>query len=282
MDKKALVLGYGISGKSAEKLLKKLGYSVTIYDDNIIGMNDKSVLNDNFCLAVYSPTFLLCNDVIKQLKIKSEDKKDSRKLTLKNKLLCNKSDTEYIFNNKLLINLKRFSRFYNIKLKKLKTPLLNKMRLINSKEGYYKNESIDASKNCIEIISETEFAIKNTKATIYAITGTNGKTTVTTLITEILKQKYRAVAAGNIGVPLSEYCLHLSEGDIAVLEISNFQLMGMKKFKPKMATILNITPDHIDVHKTFENYVNVKKSIFKEQDEEDISIINADESLTQA
>ena len=130
----------------------------------------------------------------------------------------------------------------------------------------------------IEIISEIELASRFTQTPIIAVTGTNGKSTVTTLIGNILKQAGKKVAVGgNLGTPF----IDLVKGDPVdyfVLEVSTFQLEGIKTFHPNIAIILNITPDHLDRHKNFEEYSNLKGMISSFQSEEDILILNKDDA----
>jgi UDP-N-acetylmuramoylalanine--D-glutamate ligase len=137
----------------------------------------------------------------------------------------------------------------------------------------------------IPVYSELELASQHIKNPIIAITGTNGKTTTTTLINYILNHSgINAVAAGNIGVPLSEIATKLLNKDksitkdtIIVLEVSSYQLEFIEKFKPSVAIILNITPDHLKYHKTIAHYIDVKLKIARNQDVNDILILNADD-----
>ncbi len=113
--------------------------------------------------------------------------------------------------------------------------------------------------NNIPVISEVEFAFRYTKAKIAAITGSNGKTTTTLLLGQILKQAgYDVLVAGNIGVGFA-FSIAERDYDYIVLELSSFQLDGIKEFRSDVAVILNITPDHLDRYDyKFENYVRVK------------------------
>lgn len=127
----------------------------------------------------------------------------------------------------------------------------------------------------VKIISEVELAYTLTKCPVCAITGTNGKTTTTTLTGMLLKKKYKNTAVvGNIGVAYSEKIGKLKEGDYVCAEISSFQLETSDTFKPHIAAVLNITPDHLNRHKTMGNYVAVKEKIFLKQTEEDFTILN--------
>jgi len=127
----------------------------------------------------------------------------------------------------------------------------------------------------IEVISEVELAYGLTPCPVCAITGTNGKTTTTTLTGLLLETKYKNTAVvGNIGVAYSHKVNKLTEGDYVCAEISSFQLEGTKTFRPHISAVLNITPDHLNRHKTMENYVAVKEMIFENQTAEDYTILN--------
>ncbi len=137
----------------------------------------------------------------------------------------------------------------------------------------------EAEKRKIKIISELEFAYNYIDNPIIAITGTNGKTTTTTLTAYILNNGgKKAVTAGNIGTPLSALVGKLDKDTIIVVEVSSFQLDRIEKFKPKVSVILNITPDHLYYHGTMEKYVEAKFKIFCNQNEKDLVILNADDN----
>lgn len=140
---------------------------------------------------------------------------------------------------------------------------------------------IAAAENAgIEVISEVELAYRLTPCPITAITGTNGKTTTTTLTGEIMKTAYSGTAVvGNIGVPYSEEVERLAEKDWVVAEISSFQMEKAKEFHPHISAVLNITPDHLNRHKTMEVYIAMKERVFAKQTAEDFCILNhADEA----
>ncbi len=140
----------------------------------------------------------------------------------------------------------------------------------------------EAKKRNIPVISELELGYWFAASPIIAITGTNGKTTTTTLIGEILKNDGKRVAvAGNIGTPLVSEVEKTLENDYLVVEVSSFQLENILYFKPKISIILNITEDHLNRHKTFENYVNIKARIFENQTEEDYTILNYDDAVVR-
>ena len=129
-----------------------------------------------------------------------------------------------------------------------------------------------------KVISELEFGyLINSKPKYVAITGTNGKTTTTMLINQMLKTKYRCDAYGNIGKPLTEAAKE--NLDYIALEVSSFQLEAIDKFKPNIFAIINIDADHLDRHKTLENYILTKYKIFANCSSVDIGIINADDPV---
>lgn len=134
-----------------------------------------------------------------------------------------------------------------------------------------------ARKSKIQIISEMELGYRYCKGRIIAITGTNGKSTVTTLIGEMLKNGgVDSVVCGNIGNSLCGEIGRIEYGTWVVLEVSSFQLEKITDFKPNIAVILNITDDHMDRYSKFTDYYNEKLKVFKNQDENDALILNRD------
>lgn len=130
-------------------------------------------------------------------------------------------------------------------------------------------------KSGIPVYSEIELAYLYDKGEIIAITGTNGKTTTTSLVHEIVRShNENTLLVGNIEIPYTGLALTSVEGGATVAEISSFQLETMITFRPKVSAILNITPDHLDRHKTMENYADIKKSIAKNQGEGDFCVLN--------
>lgn len=126
-----------------------------------------------------------------------------------------------------------------------------------------------------EVISEVELAYRLTPCPITAITGTNGKTTTTTLTGEIMKTAYSGTAVvGNIGIPYSEEVERLTEKDWVVAEISSFQMEKAKEFHPHISAVLNITPDHLNRHKTMDVYIAMKERVFAKQTAADFCILN--------
>ena len=131
-----------------------------------------------------------------------------------------------------------------------------------------------------EIVGELEIAYRISRAPFIAITGTNGKTTTTTLVGEIFKAaKRKTEVVGNIGVAVISKALAADEDDWLVTETSSFQLQTTKYFKPMVSAILNLTPDHLNRHHTMEGYGAAKAKIFANQDESGYCIINADDEL---
>ncbi len=140
-----------------------------------------------------------------------------------------------------------------------------------------------ANEKGIPIISEIELAYNFCKAPIVAISGTNGKSTVTTLTGELIKNAGKKVfVGGNLGTPFSSGVLGLDAESIAVLEISSFQLERIKSFKPKVAVLLNVTQDHLDRYPVFDEYFEAKKRIFLNQDRDDYAILNFDSPKIKA
>lgn len=133
----------------------------------------------------------------------------------------------------------------------------------------------------VPIWGEIELAYLFSKGQVIAITGTNGKTTTTTLVGEIMKTCYESVfVVGNIGNPYTEEALNTEEDSVTVAEISSFQLETVHTFAPKVSAILNITPDHLDRHHTMECYAAVKESIAGKQTKEDVCVLNYEDSYT--
>ncbi|MFZ3173135.1 MAG: UDP-N-acetylmuramoyl-L-alanine--D-glutamate ligase [Carboxydocellales bacterium] len=135
----------------------------------------------------------------------------------------------------------------------------------------------------VPVISEIELAYKYGQAPMVAITGTNGKTTTTTLIGQMFSQAGREVCvAGNIGLPLISVIEKYSPEAVVVVEVSSFQLETTDRFKPKVSLILNITPDHLDRHGTLESYTQAKAKIYANQGYGDFTILNYDDATVAA
>jgi UDP-N-acetylmuramoylalanine--D-glutamate ligase len=128
------------------------------------------------------------------------------------------------------------------------------------------------------VIGEVELAAQFLPGPIVAITGSNGKTTTTTLTGEIMTAAgFPALVGGNIGTPAISLAERAQPETVIVLEISSFQLETIRTFRPKVAVILNVTPDHLDRHRTFEAYVDAKARIFENQQASDFAVLNADD-----
>jgi len=134
----------------------------------------------------------------------------------------------------------------------------------------------------IPMVSEIEVAAVLCPATIIAVTGTNGKTTVTTLIGRILEAKGKRVfVCGNIGNPFSDVVEKIKEEDFVSLEVSSFQLEKISRFKPKIAVILNFSRNHLDRHNNIEEYLQAKKRIFMNQDKFDYLVLNYQDPIVR-
>lgn len=133
-----------------------------------------------------------------------------------------------------------------------------------------------------EITSEMEVFFKVCPCKIIAITGSDGKTTTTTIISELLKAAgYNVYVGGNIGKPLLPDAAGMEESDIAVLELSSFQLMTMTQ-SPDIAVVTNVTPNHLDVHKSMSEYIAAKEKVFRYQSKDNIAVFNYDNEITRA
>ena len=135
----------------------------------------------------------------------------------------------------------------------------------------------------IPVWGEIELAYVFGKGQVLAITGTNGKTTTTALLGEIMKNcKESVFVVGNIGTPYTEVALRTEEESVVVAEISSFQLETIHAFRPKVSAILNITPDHLNRHHTMEAYIGAKEDIARNQTEEDFCVLNYEDDVLRA
>lgn len=219
-DKKIIVFGLGITGKSVVKALSNLGAKVYIYDDRPY----EKLKNDVFSISNYN--FELIHE-----------------------------DVDIDWDEISLL---------------IKSPGIR-----------LDNEFIElALKNNIEVISEIELAYRIYGGDNFiSITGTNGKTTVTSLIGHILKSAGKKVKiVGNIGVGLLSEMEKSDEDTLYVLELSSFQLASTKEFRSKISVITNISPDHLDWHGNFKEYFNSKLNIMKNMIDTDLLIVNKDDS----
>lgn len=144
-----------------------------------------------------------------------------------------------------------------------------------------RSELVKAKEEGSYITTEVEEVLKLAPCKKIAVTGSDGKTTTTTLINEILKcNGYHTFLGGNIGMPLFTSIKDMTKDDIVVLELSSFQLMGMT-ISPDIAVITNISPNHLDIHKDYNEYIEAKKNIYRYQDENGILVVNADNEITR-
>ena len=133
----------------------------------------------------------------------------------------------------------------------------------------------------VPVIGELELAFRFAEAPIVAITGTNGKTTTTSLVGQIFRDAgVNTLVAGNIGLPLISAVEEYSEDDIIAAEVSSFQLETTQTFRPKVAAVLNVTPDHLDRHGSMDNYIQAKSMIFANQMPFDYTVLNYDDPQT--
>lgn len=162
------------------------------------------------------------------------------------------------------------------------TGFLSRADLILISPGVDQNHSVlqKVRQNATPIIGELALAADKFKAPVIAVTGTNGKTTVTELIGEMLRAAGKRVfVGGNIGTPIGDYLLSEADYDAVVLEVSSFQLELSGDFVPDVGVLLNITPDHLDRHKTVENYAAAKMRLFQGGSERTFSVISGDDQL---
>lgn len=134
----------------------------------------------------------------------------------------------------------------------------------------------------VPIIGELEAGAQVSRAPLYAITGTNGKTTTTTLIGEIFRNYGKtAYVVGNIGYPFTACALDATENDVAVAEVSSFQLETTTEFHPHVAVMCNITEDHLNRHGTMAEYIRIKERIFEKMDRNDYAVLNYDDEIVR-
>lgn len=147
----------------------------------------------------------------------------------------------------------------------------------------YQNPMLEkAFSKGIPVLTEVELAYLISEAPIIAITGSNGKTTTTTMIADVLNHGGKsALLSGNIGFPASEVAMTASQDDILTMELSSFQLMGIKDFHPHIALITNLMPTHLDYHGSFDAYIQAKWNIQNNMTADDVLILNAEEEQTK-
>ncbi len=159
-------------------------------------------------------------------------------------------------------------------------PVTGQFDLVIASPGVPATEQpfIEAVQSGIPVWSELELAHRFTRGEVVAVTGTNGKTTTTALMGEMFARAgVPVVVAGNIGTPLIGEVKNTTDCHVTVLEVSSFQLEWVEKFHPRVAVILNITPDHLDRHGSMENYAAAKAKIFQAQSAVDYTVLNYDD-----
>ena len=140
----------------------------------------------------------------------------------------------------------------------------------------------DFKKHGIPVWGEIELAYRLSKGRVVAITGTNGKTTTTTLVGKLMENYFESVfVVGNIGKPYTRAASQMEDETVTVAEISSFQLETVHEFHPVVSAILNITPDHLDRHHTMECYIETKEKIALNQTKDDICVLNYDDTVTR-
>ncbi len=138
----------------------------------------------------------------------------------------------------------------------------------------------EAKKRNVEVASELEIGSRMLACNFIAITGTNGKTTTVSLVEKLIEDKnVKTFVGGNIGIAVSSFAHETQKNDRVVLEVSSFQMEATKYFRPKVATILNISKDHLNRHSNMENYINEKLKIFRNQTSKDFTVINLDDKI---
>lgn len=224
-DKKVLVVGTGISGIGAAKLLESKGAQVVLYEGNVSVKRE-----DVYCKLPKDTGIELC------ITEKLEE--------------CPK----------------------DIELCVISPGVAIDSEIVKHYEGYG-----------VQIWGEIELAYNFEEGSVVAITGTNGKTTTTTLVGEIMKAyNEKTFVVGNIGFPYTTEVTKTTKDSVTVAEISSFQLETVHTFAPKVSAILNITPDHLNRHHTMDNYVAVKESISKYQTEGNVCVLNYDDEYLKA
>jgi len=155
--------------------------------------------------------------------------------------------------------------------------------VVKSPGIFYTNKHVQRALSLgIPVITEVELAYQLTNVPFIGITGSNGKTTTTTLVGEMIKQDQQAaLVGGNIGTPLSQQAFEAEQEKWMVAELSSFQLMGIQTFQPKIACLMNIYPAHLDYHGTLEEYIEAKSKLFENQTKEDSAVLNADSPYTK-
>ena len=145
-----------------------------------------------------------------------------------------------------------------------------------------RQELVEESKRGAIVTTEIEMLMKMCPCKVIGVTGTEGKTTTSSIIAEIVKKAgFNCYLGGNIGTPLFTKLPEISEKDIIILEMSSFQLMGME-ISPDISLVTNIYPDHLNIHSSYEEYQEAKKSIFRHQNSDGIVVLNSDNEITKS
>lgn len=224
-NRKVLIIGTGLSGIGAAKLLERLGAVPVLYDENL---------------------------EVKKTAVLSKLPKDSKG---------------------------------EVVIGSLPEDLVGEIVLVVPSPGV----SVEAEiikrfqQKEVPVWGEIELAYRYAKGRLIGITGTNGKTTTTSLIGQIMEEYYRSVyVVGNIGNPYTEIALETKDDTVVVAEISSFQLETTENFRPQVSAILNITPDHLDRHHSMENYAAVKERIAENQTDKEVCVLNYENEYTKA
>ncbi len=229
-----MVAGSGISGISAARMLLRKGYQVLLFDTRVTGGDEEQKNKD---------------ELIKKVFDGQEDLEDAKGLLSIEFSPGKPLDCAYFEDRNIDI-------------------------CVMSPGIPQENIFADGERN-VKVIGEVELAYRFSKGKLAAITGTNGKTTTTTLVGEIFKAwRGNAFVVGNIGNPYTSEALKMKDDSYTVAEISSFMLETTDKFHPQVSSILNITPDHLNRHKTMECYIQMKKNITKRQTMDDVCVLN--------
>ena len=202
------------------------------------------------------------------------------KLLLKSNIKVRINDYSTNENDEVVLELKKMGADVIVGSHPLS--VLDHIEMIVKNPGIpYDNVVIkEAQKRDIPIITEIELAGQLVKSSVIGITGSNGKTTTTTLVTQMLARSNQPVkVAGNIGTVATEVVQEMTDDEKLVLELSSFQLLGVQTFRPNIAVLLNVYEAHLDYHKTVENYQEAKFNLFMNQTEDDKLIYNADDDI---
>jgi len=206
------------------------------------------------------------------------------------KLLLEKGASVIFYDDNVSLDIEKLlSKFsererIRVALGKVDEALLSQIDLMVISPGVAIDSPIanTVRENNIPIWSEIELAYKMSAGNLAAITGTNGKTTTTSLVGEIFKRYTdNSFTVGNIGIPYTEVALEMNEDSYVVAEVSSFQLETIVDFRPHVSAVLNVTPDHLDRHYTMENYASVKLDVCKNQTKDDYLVLNYDDETTR-